>query len=187
MRCRRNRSEPSLTRGKPGPKRPLNPDCSASLRISSLDFLPFHAKRRVGEHVIEVFPCEPVVGEGVSQDDIGDVLPLDQHVRLTDGVRLRVEFLPVHDEAGIGVHGGEVFIRHGEHSAGTGCRIVDRTDYTGFGESVSIFDKEEVHHEPDDFARSEMFPGGLVGKFSELPQMSSSKTVPICALETTLG
>ena len=134
-----------------------------------LDFLPLHAKRRIGEHVIEVFPSESVVGEGVSKNDIRDVLPLNQHIRLTDCVRLGIKFLPVHDEAGVGVHGSEMFVRHGKHSTGAGRRIIHRTDYAGFGERVAILDKEEVDHEPDDFARGEMFPGGFVGKFGELP------------------
>ena len=65
-----------------------------------LDLLPLHAEGRIGEHVVEVLARQAVVGERVAEDDVGDVLPLDEHVGLADGVGLGVELLPVHDRAG---------------------------------------------------------------------------------------
>ena len=43
---------------------------------------------------------EAVVGERVAEEDVVDVLALDEHVGLADGVGLGVEFLAVHDAAG---------------------------------------------------------------------------------------
>jgi hypothetical protein len=45
-RCIRNSSDPSLTRGRPGPNRPLYPCCSCSLRISFSIF--FHSTPKGG-------------------------------------------------------------------------------------------------------------------------------------------
>ena len=54
IRCSRNSSDPSQTRGSPGPKRPLKPFSSCSLADLLLDLLPLHAERRIGEHVVEL-------------------------------------------------------------------------------------------------------------------------------------
>ncbi|MCY1543882.1 hypothetical protein D9M68_797210 [compost metagenome] len=63
------------------------------LADGSLDLLPFHAERWVGEHVVEALAGMAVVAEGVSGFDIGYFLALDQHVRLADSVGLVVQLL----------------------------------------------------------------------------------------------
>ena len=55
-----------------------------------LHLLPFHAKGRVGEHVVEVALGVAVLGQGVAGQDVADVLALDEHVRLADGITLVV-------------------------------------------------------------------------------------------------
>jgi len=67
------------------------------------DLLPFHAKGRIGQHVVE-FPVRvAVIGKGVAGFDVGDILPLDEHVGFADRIGLIVEFLPEHGQAGLGV------------------------------------------------------------------------------------
>ncbi|MNL83175.1 hypothetical protein D3C87_2107480 [compost metagenome] len=51
-----------------------------------LDLLPLDAERRIAEHVVEVPPDMTVIGQSVPRCDIGDVLPLDEHVRLADRI-----------------------------------------------------------------------------------------------------
>ncbi|MCY1297936.1 hypothetical protein D9M70_473930 [compost metagenome] len=58
-----------------------------------LYLLPLHAERRVAEHEVETAVGQLVVGQGVAQLDAGDVLPLDQHIRLADSVGLVVQLL----------------------------------------------------------------------------------------------
>jgi hypothetical protein len=45
------------------------------------------------EHVVELVGVELVVGQRVAQLDAADVLALDEHVRLADGVALGVQLL----------------------------------------------------------------------------------------------
>jgi hypothetical protein len=110
---------------------------------------------------------QAVIGEGVAEDDVGDVLAFDEHVGLADGVGFGVEFLAVHDEAGPGVHGGEVFPGDGEHAAGAGSGVVEGTDDAGLGEGFVVLNEDQVDHQANDFARGEVFPGGFVGEFGE--------------------
>jgi len=82
-----------------GAETPVEPHFFGLLADFLLNFLPFHAKRRVGEAVVEDFPGQTVGGEGVAENDVGDVLSLDEHVRLADGAvahqqhRLTCQFL----------------------------------------------------------------------------------------------
>ena len=55
-----------------------------------------------------------------------------------------------------------------QHAAGSGRGIVHRPHHAGLGQRVVVFDEQQVDHQPDDFARREVFPGGLVGDFGEL-------------------
>jgi hypothetical protein len=68
-----------------------------------LDLLPLHPERRIRQHVVEVFAGQTVGREGVAEDDVGDVLALDEHVGLADGVGLGVQLLAIHDETGVWV------------------------------------------------------------------------------------
>ena len=133
-----------------------------------LDFLPLDAERRIGEHVVEVFAVQAIRRERVPEDDVGDVLPLDEHVRLADGVGLGVQLLPVHDEARLGVVLREMLARDAEHAARAGCRVVEMAEHTGLAEGLVIFGEDEVDHEADDFARGEVLSGRLVRELGEL-------------------
>ena len=115
-----------------------------------------------------MFSRQAVVGKRVAEDDVGDVLPLDEHVGLADGVGLGVQLLPIHDEPGVGVQAGKVLAGHAQHAARAGRGIVEGSHDAGLGQGVVVLDEEEIDHEPDDVARGEVFPGGFVGKFGEL-------------------
>src|SRR5271168_3902034 len=93
MRCSRNSSDPSETRGRPGPKRPAKPRCSCS---SVTDFCwVFQATPNggVGQQEVEVLGAEAFVGQGVAEVDVVNVLALDDHVGLAHRVRARVDIL----------------------------------------------------------------------------------------------
>ena len=59
-----------------------------------LDFFPIDAEGRVGKHVVKFLGIQLVVAEGVAKFDAADVLTLNEHVTLANGVAFRVEFLP---------------------------------------------------------------------------------------------
>ena len=94
--------------------------------------------------------------------------PLDQHVGLADGVGLGVQLLAIHDEPGVGIEAGEVLAGDAQHAAGAGGGIVEAAHHAGLREGIVVLDEEEIHHEPDDLARGEVLPGGLIGKLGEL-------------------
>ncbi len=133
-----------------------------------LDLFPFHAKGRVGQHVIERLARVPVITQRVAEGDVGNILPLDDHVGLADGVRLGVEFLPKHGESGFGVVLGQIFAGDAEHAAGTRRGVVKGAHHAGPGQHVVILHEDEVDHEADHLARGEMLPGGLVADFGKL-------------------
>ena len=163
----RKSSEPSETRGRPGPKRPLKPFNSCSLLTSFWTFLPLHAEGRIGEHVVELLVRMAVIGERITGDDVPNILPLDQHVRLADGVGKVVQLLAEHGQAGLRIVLGEIFVGDGEHTARSRRRIVNRAHDAGLGEHIVILDEEQMHHEADDFAGREVLPGGVVRGFCE--------------------
>jgi hypothetical protein len=109
-----------------------------------------------------------VVRQGVAGDDVADVLALDQHVRLADGVGLIVQFLAEHGQARVGVLGHEVLSRYRQHAAGAGGGIVDGAHHAGLGQRIVVLDEEQIDHQADHFAGGEMLPGRLVGDFREL-------------------
>ena len=57
-------------------------------------FFPVHAKGRIGEHVIKPFVPQTIYRKGITELDIGRVLPFDQHVGFADRVGFRVDLLP---------------------------------------------------------------------------------------------
>ncbi len=61
-----------------------------------LDFLPFNPEWWAGKHVVEMLARQAVVRQRISEHEVANALPLDQHVSLADRVRLAVQFLPVH-------------------------------------------------------------------------------------------
>ena len=132
------------------------------------DLLPLDAEGGIGEHVVELLAGQPIVRQRVAEDDVGDVLPLDQHVGLADGVGLRVQLLAIHDEPSIRVQPGQMLAADGQHAAGACRRIVQRPHHAGLGQGVVVFDEEQVDHEPNDFARREVLACRFVRQFSEL-------------------
>ena len=132
-----------------------------------LDLLPFDAEGRIGEHVVELLVGVAVAGEGVSRDNVGDILPFDEHVGFADRVAFVVQLLAGHRQAGLGVEVREVLARDRQHAACPRSGVVDRAHDAGLGQHVVILDKEEVDHEADDFARREVLSGRLVREFRE--------------------
>jgi hypothetical protein len=101
-------------------------------------------------------------------NDAADVLAFDQHVGFADGIRFCVEFLAIHDQPGVRVETAEMFFSHRQHAAGSCGGIIQGSHDAGFGQGFIVFDEQQVDHQPDDFTRREVFPGGFVGQFREL-------------------
>lgn len=132
-----------------------------------LHLLPLHAERRVAEHEVEAVVGQLVVGQGVAQLDAGDVLALDQHVRLADGVGLGVELLAVQRHGDLLTDRLYVLVALGEETAGAGSRVVDGDDAVGL-ELVVLPGDHQRGGQVHDIARGEVLPGGFVGAFREL-------------------
>lgn len=132
-----------------------------------LDLFPLHAKRRIGEHVVEALAGQAVVGERVSVDDVGDVLALDEHVRLADGVGLGIQFLAEDHQASLWVEALEAFLRHREHAAGTGGGVVEGAHDASLSQRLVAPGEQELHHQTDDLARGKVLSGRLVGQLGE--------------------
>ena len=81
------------------------------LADDGFDFFPFHAERRIGEAVVKSFPMQTIGGKRVAENNVGDVLPLDEHVGLANGVGFWIQLLPIHDEPGTGIQAGKMFAR----------------------------------------------------------------------------
>ena len=129
--------------------------------------LPLHAEGRIGEHVVEGallavgVAVEAVLGEGVAEDDVVGVLALDEHVRLADGPGLVVPVLAEQLRVGVGVELADVLLGHREHAAGAAGRVVDGLDDVALAQ-VLLRREQEVDHQLDHLARSEVLPGLLV-------------------------
>ena len=101
-------------------------------------------------------------------DDVADVLPLDQHVRLADRVGLVVQLLAEHGQPRLRVHRRQMLFRDRQHAARARRRVVDRAHDAGLGQNLVVLDEDQVDHQADDFARGEMLAGRLVRQFGEL-------------------
>ena len=161
-------------RGRPAPKAAL---VAERLRLT-LDvlplLLPFHAERRIGEYVVEgsflalVVAIETVPGECVAKDDVIRVLALDKHVSLADGPRFVVPVLTEQVRVGLAIEIADVFLSDREHTAGTAGWIVDGFDDMALAQVIFRVE-QEVYHQPNDFARSEVLSSLLVGLFCTDP------------------
>ena len=126
--------------------------------------VPGHPERRVGQQEVEVLGAEAVVGEGVAEVDVVDVLALDDHVGLAHRIGARVDVLAVEHRAGLGVHLDQVVVGGGEHAAGPGSGVVDGAHGARLGQRVVLGVEQDVHHQRDDFAGGEVITGlGVVG------------------------
>lgn len=77
-----------------------------------------------------------VVGEGVADDDVVDVLALDDHVGLADRIRGRIDLLPKHHQLGLRVRRSQVLVRDGGMPPGVRHRVVDGPDHATGGQGV---------------------------------------------------
>ena len=137
------------------------------LRFAPDEFLlllPFDAKRRIREHVVEAILPEAVVHERAAELDVVHVLALDEHVGTAGGIRLVVQILPIEHRHGVAVEGADVFLGNGEHAAGSAGGVVDGLDDVALVE-VMFGAEQEVDHEADDLARREMLSGLFVRLF----------------------
>ncbi|MDP2823101.1 MAG: hypothetical protein Q8O52_10565 [Sulfuritalea sp.] len=57
---------------------------------------------------------------------------------------------------------------HAQHAAGAGGGVVERAHHAGLGQRLVVLDEQQIHHEPDHFARGEVLAGGLVRQLGEL-------------------
>ncbi len=103
------------------------------VRHDFLLILPLASERRIAEDVVKRVACELVVRERVAGADVRGVFSFDERVRLADGERLVVDFLPVGNERRGGVELFEVFARDGEHAASSAGGVVERLDGVGRG------------------------------------------------------
>ena len=133
-----------------------------------LDLLPFDAEGRVGQHVVKGPARMAVLRQGIAEGDVGNILTLDQHVSLTDGVGFRVQLLARHGQLGGGVEFLQVLFGHRQHAARSSGGVIDGAHHARLGKDVVVLHEQQVDHQPDDFARGKVFPGGFVGEFSKL-------------------
>src|SRR5438552_17451341 len=63
-----------------------------------LDLFPFYAKRRITHAIVELCARVSVLAQGISELDLGYVLPLDEHIPFADGIGLRIQFLSGDDQ-----------------------------------------------------------------------------------------
>ena len=127
--------------GQTGTKASVEPFEALFVFDLPFDLLPVHTKGGVGEHVVEFVGVELVVGEGVTQFDVVDLLPLDQHISLTDGVALWIELLPIGTHDGLWIELIQILHPLGEETAGACGGVVDGADNTWLGEGIIIFHK----------------------------------------------
>ena len=132
-----------------------------------LHLFPFHSKGRVGKHVVEAGVGQLIVGQGVAELDVADVLTLDQHVRLADGEGLRVQLLAMQRHRDLFAHLLNVLIAFREESAGTGSGVINGDDAVRL-ELLVFAGEHQRGRQVDDVARGEVFPGGFVRAFGEL-------------------
>ena len=109
-----------------------------------------------------------IIRERVAEHDVLDVLPLDEHVCFANRVTLRIEFLPVHHEPRFGIDLVQMIIGNAEHAARSRGRVVHRAHDAWLRKRIVILNEKKINHEPNDFARREMFARSFVGEFGEL-------------------
>ena len=108
--------------------------------------------------------AEAVVGEGVAEVDVVDVLALDDHVGLAHRIGARVDILAVEHRAGLGVHLDQVVVGRRQHAAGSCSGVVDGAHGAGFSQCVVFGVEQDVDHQRDDFTGGEVITGlGGVG------------------------
>ena len=128
-------------------------------------FFPVHPKWRIGKHVIKLLFFQTVHCKSIAKLDVAGVLPFDQHVRLTDGVRFGIDFLTEYFEFCFGVEFFDILLTDGQHTACSTGRVIQRFDNAFLGKNVLIFDKKHVDHQANDFPWCKVFSCCFVGLF----------------------
>ena len=104
-----------------------------------LDLFPVHPEGRVGEHVIKLVGVELVLRQGIAQLDTTDILPLDQHIRLTDSIGFWVQLLAKCAHHCIGVQLVHVLHTTGQEAARTCCWVINGADNPFFCQRIIVF------------------------------------------------
>ena len=125
-----------------------------------------------GKLVARLLAVRVVRDERVAEMHLGLLVVLDEQVGLADGVVRRGKLLPVDGDELLDVvlllrRGGaveQVLLGHGQHAAGAAGGVVDGDMPVGDG------NLQQLDHEPDDFARGEVFSGLLAALFREAPE-----------------
>ena len=156
---------------------------------------PFDTEGRVGHQVVEALTLKAVLGltvaEGVSEDDVGRVLVLDEHVRAADCPGLVVVLLAEKREFRPLVLREDQLLRFGKHAARSARRIVDRAVDAG-PIDILFASVDEIRHEANDLARREVIPGFFVSLFVEahhqmLEQVAHLKVVDPVRVKIDIG
>ena len=140
----------------------------------ALLLLPLHAKRWVGQHVVEAaflalfVAGVGIFGEGVAHGDVVGVFALDEHVGTADGPGFVVPVLPVQMRLGFAVEITDVLFGHRQHATRAAGRVIDGFDDVAAAQ-VLLWREQQVDHQLDDLARGEMLPGFFVGLFRADP------------------
>lgn len=132
------------------------------------DLLPIYAEGRVGQHVVEFLPRQLVLAQRIAQLDAAHVLPLDQHIALTDGVALGVQLLSKRADHGLGIVLEHILHAARKEPAGAGRRVIDGADDVGVPQRIVILHEDERRRQPHDIARRKVLTGGLVAALSKL-------------------
>ncbi len=122
---------------------------------------PFHAKGRIGQHIVKSVCGKTIVFKGAAIVD-GGILSLDQHIRAAYCIGLLVPVLPIHVGLGIAVQLFDIGFSSGEHTSGSASGIEYGLHYVAFGE-VCFRTEQQINHQFDHFPGSEMLSGFLIG------------------------
>ena len=93
----------------------------------------------------------------------------DHHVGTADGEGFVVVVLPEHFQARIGIEIAQMFFRHAQHAARAAGGIVERPHDPFGAQNLAVRREQQIHHQPDHFARREVVAGRLVRGFVEAP------------------
>ncbi len=155
----------------PGPEPPLEAPSLVLVFDFGLLALPVDPERRVREEVVELFACELIVDEAVSEPHVvARAVVVDlfhEHVGGGGGVGALVVVLAVDVELRGRVVLTEVVLGLGEHASRAASGVEQRAHGARRGEEVVVFHEEDVHHEPDDLAGGEVVASGFVGELVE--------------------
>ena len=132
-----------------------------------LDRLPFHAERRVGQHVVVRLLLVAVVAERVPVEDRAGLVA-KEHLRPAGRPRLWVQFLPPEVDPCVRIEGFDLVFRGGQHAAGSAGGVEDVDDLALAADRVPVRGDQQVHHQVDDLARGEVLAGGGVRVLVEL-------------------